>query len=203
MKKLLKDLLNIPNTLSLIRLFAAPMLAFIWFELERPITALIFGVVTGITDLFDGILARKLNQITDIGALIDQLGDLIFEAVCLFIGVLLTEFGMWILVVYLFREFTVSVIRTYVISHGGSLPSSWIGKAKSSLLQYGFFPFYLGVILLDPQHIDPAWTMVGISPGRMLIIIGKFSIFSGMFVSIYAAAQYIKAFAEFYAKQAK
>ena len=168
-----------------------------------PVAALMIGVVTGITDLFDGILARKLNKVTELGALIDQLGDLVFESTCLLIAVVMGEFGMWILIVYLFREFTVSVIRMYLISNGEKLPSSWIGKAKSSLLQYAFFPFFLGAILLMPGAIDSSSTLVGIAPGTMLIWMAKASIYTGIAVSIYSAIQYLSSFAAFYSKRAK
>ena len=134
MRRFVKDLLNVPNTMSLLRIVASPLLLLFWFTLEMRVTALIIGTVSGITDLFDGIVARKLNQVTELGALIDQLGDLIFESICLIIAVLIGELWVGWLVIYLFREFTITVVRTYVYGHGGKLPSSVMGRNNLCLL---------------------------------------------------------------------
>ena len=136
--------------MSLFRVVAAPTLAFFWFVLDMHATALIIGILAGITDLLDGIVARKLNQITKLGSLIDQLGDLVFESCALLIAVMIGEFWMGWLIIYLFREFTVTVIRSYVHSQGGKMPSSNLGRAESSLLGYAFFLLFFGAILNMP-----------------------------------------------------
>ena len=198
MKKLIKDLFNVPNSISLFRLAVTPLLPFCWFVLDSPMLALIIGVVVGVTDLFDGILARKLNQITDLGALIDQLGDLVFESTALIIAVVDGQMWMGWLLLYLFREFTVTVIRTYVYSNGGTLPSSWIGKAKSSCLQWAFFLLFLGVSLSRPGAVPDDWQVAGITPGWLLIHGGMLSIITGLMVGLISGWNYIKAFAAFY-----
>ena len=68
MRRFVKDLFNVPNTMSLLRIVSSPLLLLFWFTLEMRVTALIIGTVGGITDLFDGIVARKLNQVTELGA---------------------------------------------------------------------------------------------------------------------------------------
>ena len=201
MRGFLKDLLNVPNTMSLLRLVAAPSLMFFWFFMDMPVTALIVGTVAGVTDLFDGIIARKLNQVTDIGALIDQLGDLVFESICLLIGVLIGELWSGLLVIYLFREFTVTVVRSYMYSHGGKLPSSQLGRAKSSLLQYAFFLLFLGAILLKPGVVPAEWFMCGLNPGRVLIWMSTASLVSGIAVGIISGTVYLRAFARFYTEK--
>lgn len=203
MRRFLKDLLNVPNTMSLLRLLAAPTLAFFWFYMDMPVTALVIGTVAGVTDLFDGLIARKLNQVTDLGALIDQLGDLVFESCCLLIGVQIGELWSGLLVIYLFREFTVTVMRTYVHSHGGTLPSSTLGKAKSSLFQYAFFLFFLGVILLKPGVLPEHYTLLGIGPGRVLIWVSMASFYTAYAVSLISGWKYLKSFAAFYSDRAE
>ena len=201
MKPFIKDLFNVPNTISLFRLAATPVLPYFWFVLDSPELTLLVGLIVGITDLFDGILARKLNQITDLGALIDQLGDLVFESTCLIIAVVDGQMWMGWLLIYLFREFTVTVLRTYVIGKGGTLPSSWIGKAKSSCLQWAFFLLFLGVLLSRPGQIPAEWQLAGITPGWLLIHGGMLSIITGIAVGLIAAWNYLKAFSKFYIEQ--
>ena len=200
MKGFSYDLLTVPNAMSLFRLVAAPSLIFFWFSVDMPVVTLVVGTAAGVTDLFDGIVARRLNQVTDLGALIDQLGDLIFESCCFIMAVMLGELWVGWLVIYLFREFTVTTMRTYVASRGGILPSSTLGKAKSSLFQYAFFIFFLGAILIRPGVLPDSYALCGISPGRVLMWVAIGSFMVGFAVSLISGWHYLRAFSRFYAE---
>ena len=194
----IKDLLNVPNSISIIRLLGTPLIAIFWLGLDMPKPGLAVGVIVGITDLFDGILARKLNQITEVGALLDQLGDLIFESISILTAVALGKIWSGWLIIYLFREFTVTVVRTWMYSNGGTLPSSWIGKAKSACIQWAFFLIFLGFILDRPGEIPATWSVAGLTPGWLLVHAGMISFITGLSVGLISAWQYLKAFAAFY-----
>ena len=198
-----KDLLNVPNTVSLFRIVATPIIFILWFGFDWKIIALVLGTLAGLTDQLDGYLARKLNQTTELGGLVDQLGDLVFESTCLIIGVLTGVMWSGLLLIYLFREFTVSVVRAYVVGHGGTLPSSSLGKTKSSCIQWAFFPFFLGAILLDPGVVPASWSMVGISPGTWLFWLARTSIYTGLVLGYLSAGTYLNAFVEFYVQRKK
>ncbi len=194
-----RDLLTTPNVMSLFRIASAPLLAVFWFGFEWRIIALALGTLSGITDLLDGWIARKFNQTTELGALLDQLGDLIFESVCILIGVVMGELWCGWLVIYLLREFSVNVMRSFVTSRGGSLPSSVLGKAKSSCIQWAFFLLFLGDILEHPPAVPPTWQMVGILPGQILITAGVVWIITGLALSVLSGWIYLRAFIRFYA----
>ncbi len=198
MKSFVKELFNVPNTMSLLRILGAPLLALFWLGLDWYVAGLTLGTIIGLTDMADGMVARKLDQMTELGALLDQLGDLVFESTCLIIAVLLGELWSGWLILYLTREFTVMVIRSYVLGNGGTLPSTVLGKAKSSFLQWAFFLFFLGMIVLRPGIIPESWTMVGISPGQILLWIGRASILFGIGLGVMSGWSYLKAFAKFY-----
>lgn len=70
---------NIPNALSLLRLALIPAIAVTYLKSEQEGAMLWIAVgllaLSGLTDLFDGIIARKCNQITDVGKLLDPLAD--------------------------------------------------------------------------------------------------------------------------------
>ena len=197
-----RDLLTVPNAMSLLRIAASLTLSIFWLAFDMKATTLAIGTAAGVTDLFDGIVARRLHQVTDLGALLDQLGDLVFESCCLLLAVLTGELWMGFLVLYLLREFVVTVMRTFVASRGGSLPSSTLGKAKSSLFQYAFFLFFLGAILIDPGVLPESYSLCGISPGRVLIWTATASISVGMFISYASGWHYLKAFSDFYGRDA-
>lgn len=198
MKPFFKELLNVPNTMSLARIGITPIVALFWFAFDWKAGALAIGTVAGLTDQVDGYVARRLNQTTELGGLLDQLGDLLFESICLFVAVMSGDLWMGVLILYLFREFCVSVVRAYVVGKGGILPSANFGRFKSSCIQWAFFPFFLGAILLEPGRIPEAWTMVGVPPGRWLFAIAKASIYSGLVLGYISGWLYLKSFMRFY-----
>lgn len=187
--------------MSIFRVVAAPLLALFWLGFDWRVAGLALGTAVGITDQLDGYVARKLCQTTELGGLIDQLGDLIFEATCLVIGVVSGYLWSGWLIIYLLREFTVTVIRSYVTSNGGTLPSTMHGKVKSSCLQWAFFVFFLGGIVIQPGAVPDSWNMVGIAPGQLLIWVATGWIIAGLVIGIISAVIYFKAFAAFYSSR--
>ena len=196
------QLMNVPNSMSLFRLLTAPLLVVFWVGLDMNVLALSIGTLGGITDLFDGWVARRLGQETEIGAVIDQLGDLMFESFCLLIGIVSGDLWVGWILLYLFREFTVTSMRSYVSARGGRLPSSPLGKTKSSLYQWAFFSLFLGAILQDPGVLPASWSVAGVRPGELLIGIATFAIGVGVLVGLISGASYARAFARFYAERA-
>lgn len=73
-KTILKDWNTIPNWLSYIRIALIPVFAVLFYG-GHEVIALIVIVVSGLTDFFDGKLARKLNQVSDLGKLLDPVAD--------------------------------------------------------------------------------------------------------------------------------
>jgi cardiolipin synthase (CMP-forming) len=201
LQRFLRDLWTIPNAMSMFRVIAAPLLIFMWISWELWWASLVLGTIIGLTDQIDGWVARKLNQTTELGAIIDQLGDLVFEGTTLLLAVLTGEMWFGVYILYLFREFTVNVVRAYMLAHGGQLPSSILGKAKSSCIQWAFFLFFLGNILENLEFASESWTMVGITPGRVLIWVALTSIFTGISMGLISAWKYLRAFVDFYGSQ--
>lgn len=74
----LKDAtLNIPNFLSLSRLIGVPLL-FILINLENQLWFILWFVYLGLTDYFDGLLARRWNQVTEFGSMLDAVADVAY-----------------------------------------------------------------------------------------------------------------------------
>lgn len=71
-----KDLLTLPNLISLIRILMAPVLLWLAWQ-QKPVLYMLAVLFTLFTDVVDGFLARLLNQLTDVGALLDSVGDFI------------------------------------------------------------------------------------------------------------------------------
>jgi CDP-diacylglycerol--glycerol-3-phosphate 3-phosphatidyltransferase len=130
--------LNIPNTLTLLRIFLIPVMVAVFympFQGHLLAAAGIFGLAA-ITDWFDGYLARRLGQSTPFGAFLDPVADKLMVAVAL---VLLVERHNDLLFtlaasVIIGREIVVSALREWMAELGKrtSVAVSMIGKVKTA-----------------------------------------------------------------------
>lgn len=127
-------ILNIPNTLTLLRIFLVPFLVVVLLTkfTNREYVGLAIFLVAAVTDLFDGYLARKYNQITKLGILLDPIADKLLMSAA-FIS--LVEIGLapaWMIVVIISREFAVSGLRSIAAQQGIVIPASPLGKGKTA-----------------------------------------------------------------------
>jgi len=137
--------LTIPNVLSFVRLLGVPL--FLWLVLVPRADgwAVVVLVVAGITDYLDGKLARRWNQITRIGQLLDPIADRLYILATL-IGLLLREIIPWWLVALIVaRDLLLAVYMAILKRHGVmGLPVHFIGKAATFNLLYAFPLILLG-----------------------------------------------------------
>ena len=143
--------MNLPNRISLFRLFLIPLIVLVWIfpysalNIDLPvyyigalslpfknILTLILFVIASLSDMADGMIARKTNQITTFGKFLDPIADKILVLAAM---IMLVEFGKipaWIPIIILFREFMVSGYRLIASQNGGEViaASKW-GKIKT------------------------------------------------------------------------
>ena len=82
-----EDILTIPNLLSLIRLLLVPLIAWLNWGAKNYIMAGVVVVISALTDVADGFIARKFNMISDLGKILDPIADKLTQAMtmlCLF-----------------------------------------------------------------------------------------------------------------------
>ncbi len=144
-KKNLKNLtLNIPNLLSLSRLFLVfPLILFL--EINKPFYVFILIIIAGLTDYFDGLIARKFNLKTRLGAILDPLSDKVFYLIPLVFLCKNNLIPFWSLTLILFRELIISSLRN---STKDGLPASQLGKFKT------FFFFISVITFFTPLQIS-------------------------------------------------
>ncbi len=134
---------NLANTLTLFRIVAIPLFAicfFLPFESARHAAALLFAAAA-ITDLLDGYVARKLDQITEFGAFLDPVADKLIVATAL---VLLTQADprislAMISAIIIGREITVSALREWMASMGEltTVAVTFVAKIKTTVQMFG------------------------------------------------------------------
>lgn len=148
--------MNLPNWITLSRMFLAFPFLFLLegHGFERPATVLF--AVAALTDFVDGYLARKLNQVTDLGKLLDPLVDKVLVTGALVGLVARGVVPAWSVTIVLFREFAVTGIRAIEAQRGVTIPAGWPGKVKA-FLQMVALVMLLWV--LDPlgAGVRPGW----------------------------------------------
>jgi CDP-diacylglycerol--glycerol-3-phosphate 3-phosphatidyltransferase len=124
--------LNLPIALTLLRIFLVPVLVVLL--LTRTADGLFLGtVVFGVavlTDYLDGWVARRRNQVTKLGMLLDPLADKLLTAAA-FLS--LVEMGLvpaWMVMIVLGRELAVTGLRNLALSRGVVIAASPLGKGK-------------------------------------------------------------------------
>lgn len=125
--------LNLPNKLTLIRMFLAPIyLALMLIEFPyHYIVALAVFAVASLTDMLDGKIARKNNLITVFGKLLDPLADKMLTTAALLAIMREGWCSIWIVMIVLTREFAVAGVRLIATAQGIVIPANYWGKAKT------------------------------------------------------------------------
>lgn len=132
--------MNLPNKLTLSRLIMAPIFFVVFFlpdwfgESFRAVSVvfmLLIYALTELSDLFDGIIARKNNMVTDLGKVMDPFADTLSRLtyfVC-FIGVQIMP--IWAFVIIMWREFSIVFLRMLMMGTGKAVAANIWGKAKA------------------------------------------------------------------------
>ncbi len=180
------DIQTIPNLISLARIVMILATALLYLNDYRA-TALIIGIFAGISDIVDGWLARKLNQVTELGAILDRLSDLVMETVAF--GMLLHYrlVSPTLFIAYMLREYVIGSVRLYVAEKGGSIPSSFLGKRKTNFVMssfVGLFAAHAGVI----------------EASEMVYKIGYALLIAGLVCSYLSGAIYLRSFTRIYSQ---
>jgi CDP-diacylglycerol--glycerol-3-phosphate 3-phosphatidyltransferase len=124
--------LNLPNGLTLLRIFLVPFLVVVLltkFDFREVLGLAIFWIAA-ITDFLDGWFARRRREVTRLGTLLDPIADKLLTSAAFISLVDLGVAPAWTVVVIVGREFAVSGLRSIAASRGIVIPASPLGKFK-------------------------------------------------------------------------
>lgn len=135
--------MNLPNKLTVFRMFMVPVFLFLFCvplplsdTALRIIIAAVFAIVS-LTDMIDGKIARKYNMITDFGKFMDPLADK-FLVISACLGIIvkfdyLRLVFVWAAAIVIFREFAVTSLRMVAANKAGLvIAAAWLGKVKTT-----------------------------------------------------------------------
>ena len=125
--------MNLANKLTLLRVILVPVfMAFLLVDTTMcQILALAVFIIASLTDMLDGQIARRCNQITTFGKFADPLADKMLTTAAFLIFMQKGIIDSWALMLILVREFTVSGVRLAAAGDGNVIAASFFGKFKT------------------------------------------------------------------------
>ncbi|NCO16763.1 MAG: CDP-diacylglycerol--glycerol-3-phosphate 3-phosphatidyltransferase, partial [Alphaproteobacteria bacterium] len=148
---------TLPNTLTFLRLLAAPGVAVMFLYFHRPWAdwfALTLFISAAITDFFDGYLARLWKQESKFGAMLDPIADKAMVVIALLIITGYSGMNPWLILpatAILFREVFVSGLREYLGATAGRLRVTRLAKWKTTAQMIAIAVLFLGTGL---EHLE-------------------------------------------------
>lgn len=151
--------LTVPNLVSFARLAAVPVFWWLLLAEERVAMAAVLVLVVGGTDWVDGYLARRLDQASRLGTLLDPVADRVMIASAVIAGLLAGVLPALFAVPLIIREAVMMVVTVLLVSRGlGALRVRYLGKLATFLLYLAIPSFYLAAAgLLEGLFTLLAW----------------------------------------------
>ena len=173
-------MLNIPNALTIFRIAAVPFIvALLYFpgKLTCFLATLIF-IIAILTDLADGFIARRYNQITNFGKFLDPLADKILIASVMIMLVELNWIPAWIAIVVIVRELLVTGLRAVAADKGQVIAADTYGKMKTIMQSVALVPLLYHYPLF----------------GLNCAVLGQALLFVAMLLTVYSGWNYLHGF---------
>lgn len=165
---------NVPNLLSAARIVLA-IACFACLSFDHFLAALIIFLLAAATDWLDGYWARKFQQITQLGRILDPFADkLITCGVFIFLAAIPgSRVPAWFAVVVMGREMLVTALRSFVEQRGGDFSAKWVGKWKMvfQCLVIGFSLFLLYRLQQTPDTAAPDWLIYSLDGSVVIALL--------------------------------
>ena len=166
-RKLFTNVWTIPNVLTMIRIVLIPVFVAVFFSTPKEqdrIAALIIFAAASITDMFDGMLARKLNQITDFGKLFDPLADKVMVITALICQAVYGVFPWIAIIIVAAKELIMLLGGLFMLSRDVVVYSNYVGKTAQV-----FFIASLLLSFFHPSLEAAEFRVLGMTPDLLLL----------------------------------
>ena len=173
---------HVPNILTIVRFLLIPLILYFIFT-DQYIAAFIMLTVSGLTDVLDGIIARKFDCITNFGKLVDPLAD---KATQIAILVALTVQGiipLWMLIVVFVKEFAMIAGASFLYGKEIVVSSRWFGKLATVL-------FYVAIVC---SLLISYWTKA-LYVGSMLPSFDIYIYYLALAATVFSLVMYFRTF---------
>ena len=190
-RKLFTNVWTIPNVLTMLRIVLIPVFVAVFFSNPREqdrIAALVLFAVASITDMFDGMLARKLNQITDFGKLFDPLADKVMVITALICQAVYGVFPWIAIIIVAAKELIMLLGGLFMLSRDVVVYSNYVGKTAQV-----FFIASLLLSFFHPSLEAAEFRVLGLTPDLLLLWITVALSLAALAVYVAGALRTLKA----------
>ncbi len=122
--------MNLPNILTIIRFIIVPFMAYFLIN-ENFTIAILLYVLASATDVLDGFIARKFNQITDLGKFLDPLADKLLQFSALVGLWIVNLIPLWIVIIFFIKEISMGLGAIRLLRKHIIIQSKWFGKLST------------------------------------------------------------------------
>lgn len=181
-----QNFITLPNFLTYLRMASIPVIVALLMQPSSDLSlnmAFVVYVLASLTDLFDGILARRRNTVTSVGKLLDPLADKLLTAAVLIMLIPHGKVDAWLAWLIVGREIIITGLRVIAVGQGLIINASRMGKNKMFSQSMGFF-FLLPAI----PHIQQTLDMIGLVFLWISVFFGYYSAYD-YFINFYKEAK--------------
>jgi CDP-diacylglycerol--glycerol-3-phosphate 3-phosphatidyltransferase len=166
------------NIITIVRIFMVPIvLVILLTEMEnKEIIAFSVFVIAAITDSIDGYVARKYNQVSDLGKFLDPLADKLLVTAALIALVYLQMVETWVAAIIILRELFISVFRFYYLVNSASFSASLPAKLKTT-----FQIVALAILIICPK----------VPYAAAVRQLGTVILYLAVLLTVYSGAEYV------------
>lgn len=179
------DALNLPNLLTMGRILIIPLVLWL-IDRGTPRDGVYAAFVyagAAITDLLDGILARRMGIVSVLGKFLDPLADKLLVTATLIWMVPMGRIQDWAVILLIAREITVTGLRSIASSEGLVIAAGGGGKSKTALQMVGLLFLIIGY----PYSIDLGFYDLG---ELDFVVVGRALIYVSLVFSVWSAVEY-------------
>ena len=164
--------MNLPNTLTLVRIVLVPLLVVVLltefdghlvFGMPKELVGAVIFAVASVTDWLDGYLARRRRQVTWLGQMLDPIADKLLTSAAFISLVQLNLAPAWMVALIIGREFAITALRSFAYTKGITIPASPLGKIKMASQVTAILLLILGwrpLPLLAPIGYIALWVVM-------------------------------------------
>lgn len=182
------QILNLPNKITLGRIALVPLVLVLMAfgtKLSCLFAAFFFGLAA-FSDLIDGYLARKANQITNLGKFLDPLADKVLVSSVLIMMVEKGWVAAWLVIVIICRDLFITGLRAVASDHGIVIAADRLGKLKTVVQIASMIPLLIHYPLF----------------GLPLATVGLYGLYVAVFLTVYSGIHYFVSFFRVFTEQA-
>ena len=163
---------TLPNLISFLRILALPVFLWVLLGLDRPFLAAVLLGLIAVTDLLDGMLARRLGQVSEIGKMLDPVADRLVVFAGVVGGMVAGLVPLWLGVSLLIREAIIGPTTIYyLVRQNIRVPVRQMGKTATALIFFAVPFYYLTATSFVPLFWEVLATLLGVLGLALYLIV--------------------------------